>query len=141
MLRTTANRIAAPLACFGIGTLFTLGCVIAADADDLAGPTIVPSSGQTITEDDPRWDCETMGNRTCGPRSDGSVYSAGAFTGQGRLRPCAGEDVEPHLPCRVLMRPTYVVGGDGVRHEVCAITLVNAEDSQMVCADDTVWAS
>jgi hypothetical protein len=21
-----------------------------------------------ITEDDPRWDCDTMGNRVCGPR-------------------------------------------------------------------------
>ena len=75
------------------------------------------------------------------PEDDGSIYAAGAFTSQAHLTRCKGVDREPHLPCRVLMRPTYVVGGDGVRHEECYVTLVNAEDSQMVCRDDTVWPS
>lgn len=26
-----------------------------------------PGPGDRITEDDPRWDCATMGNRICGP--------------------------------------------------------------------------
>jgi hypothetical protein len=26
-----------------------------------------PSADEIVTEDDPRWDCETMGNRICGP--------------------------------------------------------------------------
>lgn len=75
------------------------------------------------------------------PEDDGSLYAPGSFASQAHLTPCKGVDREPHLPCRVLMRPTYVVGGDGIRHEHCYITLVTREDSQMVCADDTVWAS
>lgn len=75
------------------------------------------------------------------PEDDGSITDPGAFTSQAHLTRCKGTDVEPHLPCRVLMRPTYVVGGDGVRHEECYVTLLTAEDSEMVCTDDTVWAS
>lgn len=29
--------------------------------------TTRPPVPTVITEDDPRWDCETMGNRICGP--------------------------------------------------------------------------
>lgn len=30
-------------------------------------PTTVPTTTTVIHEDDPRWDCATMGNRVCGP--------------------------------------------------------------------------
>jgi hypothetical protein len=29
--------------------------------------TPTPRPSHTITEDDPSWDCRTMGNRSCGP--------------------------------------------------------------------------
>lgn len=32
---------------------------------------------QKITEDDPRWDCRTMGNKLCGP--DSMVRPGGGF--------------------------------------------------------------
>lgn len=52
-------------------------------------PVSVPSSyfaesGDTaITEDDPRWDCATMGNHVCGPviTSNGIESDTGAFIG------------------------------------------------------------
>lgn len=33
----------------------------------LVGSIIYAQRGQRITEDDPRWDCHTMGNKICGP--------------------------------------------------------------------------
>jgi hypothetical protein len=41
-------------------TLFILACGF------IAGYTWPRSSTQRITEDDPRWDCRTMGNGICG---------------------------------------------------------------------------
>jgi hypothetical protein len=114
--------------CAALGTAFAVGCYAATTPDPV--PNDVGSVQSPATLDN--------GN-TIG--LDGSMTVPDAFTNQSLLLPCAGVDREPHLPCRVLMRPTYVVGGDGVRHEVCAITLVNREDSIMVCADDTVWLS
>ena len=32
----------------------------------------VPAEG-IVMEDDPRWDCRTMGNRVCGPANDGEA--------------------------------------------------------------------
>lgn len=40
------------------GTEWIYSCVWPVDGGDPSG---------TIFEDDPRWDCETMGNRVCGP--------------------------------------------------------------------------
>ena len=34
---------------------------------------VVTTSGIIIYEDDPRWDCRTMGNRICGPTNAQSV--------------------------------------------------------------------
>jgi hypothetical protein len=39
----------------------------AGDADDVAEGDGDPGDGEVIMEDDPRWDCATMGNRVCGP--------------------------------------------------------------------------
>jgi hypothetical protein len=33
----------------------------------VVGVGCTPGQGSRITEDDPRWDCNTMGNRICGP--------------------------------------------------------------------------
>jgi len=46
---------------------FVAGCAHAAVQP---GPDAPPTTSRhvTITEDDPRWNCLTMGNRTCGPR-------------------------------------------------------------------------
>lgn len=41
-------------------------------ATPVASQAISADSG-TIEEDDPRWDCQTMGNRVCGPANDGQV--------------------------------------------------------------------
>jgi len=43
-----------------------------------SGPHVEPLSVQRVEEDDPRWDCRTMGNRVCGapaPIADAVVYS------------------------------------------------------------------
>lgn len=41
---------------------------------------------QRITEDDPRWDCRTMGNKICGPNAPKPVYYCNALTKKGT--PC-----------------------------------------------------
>lgn len=38
---------------------------------------------QRITEDDPRWDCRTMGNKICGPNAPKPAYYCGAPTKKG----------------------------------------------------------
>ena len=43
-------------------------------------------SSQKITEDDPRWDCRTMGNKVCGPDAEKPVYYCNAPTKKGT--PC-----------------------------------------------------
>lgn len=75
------------------------------------------------------------------PGDDGSITDPGALAAALDLPACTGEDAEPDLPCHLQTTPTYVVGGDGVRHDGCYVVLTTAEDSEMVCRDDTVWAS
>jgi len=68
MITTTRTRsIATAITCAALGALFAAGCIYAADADDLAGPQPPALETTTIQEDDPRWNCMTMGNRICGP--------------------------------------------------------------------------
>lgn len=38
---------------------------------------------QRITEDDPRWDCRTMGNKICGPNAKKPAIYCGAPTKKG----------------------------------------------------------
>jgi len=33
----------------------------------LFSTVVLAQKGERITEDDPRWDCRTMGNKICGP--------------------------------------------------------------------------
>jgi len=166
MRSITLRTLAQATTCAAIGVTFAAGCIYAASTTPM--PVVgemeaIPSLGIHLTSEqidvltegedyDHPWEqCRITGvvitcpdgwtGEYAAPEDDGSLFAAGSYRAQADLTPCAGVDREPHLPCRVLMRPTYVVGGDGVRHEQCSITLVNHEDSQMVCADDTVWAS
>lgn len=75
------------------------------------------------------------------PGDDGSVTIAGMWDTTMALPLCA-EDLSVAVePCRLNMDETYVVGGDGVRHDGCVVVLTTDEDSGMICRDDTVWAS
>lgn len=50
-----------------------------------------------ISEDDPRWDCRTMGNRICGPNAklpDGSSVGPHGFNCT--RRPCLSTARDPH---------------------------------------------
>lgn len=40
----------------------------------------VGAIGNAITEDDPRWDCRTMGDKKCGPNAPKPVYYCNAMT-------------------------------------------------------------
>ena len=42
-----------------------------------------PGFAQRITEDDPRWDCRTMGNKICGPNAPKPTIYCGAPTKKG----------------------------------------------------------
>lgn len=41
-----------------------------------------PATGLVITEDDPRWDCTTMGNQVCGPGNDDGARPGFYLDGQ-----------------------------------------------------------
>jgi hypothetical protein len=179
MNRRTLRTFAQATTCFAVGAAFTAGCVYAVQPDDLTGPALVPSSGQSVgttfraltteeidvlaegDEPDRRWEtCEMNTDYAiwCGddgtwheypvPEYDpntedtGGVYDHGAKAAATDLDVCEGPDDEPtNIPCRVPMRETYVIGGDGSDHHGCVIVITTVEDSEMVCADDTVWAS
>lgn len=54
-----------------IGLIAAIPFVIsAAQHVPASAPATVPTAApERITEDDPRWDCRTMGNHICGPRN------------------------------------------------------------------------
>lgn len=166
MSRTT-RTIAEVVLCAAIGSAFAVGCY-AATTPDHSKPAesgmVVPSpspgrhltSGEidVLTESesaDHPWEfCNLTGELiTCPdgytttwqqPPPDGAEHVLHAHDDMLDLDVCteqAGED----LPCRVDMTETYVVGGDGAVHNGCTIVVLNDEDSEMVCTDDTVWAS
>lgn len=56
---------------------FFLLVVSPTNADALQATT---APQQRITEDDPRWDCRTMGNKVCGPNQPKPVFTCGAPT-------------------------------------------------------------
>lgn len=169
MSRRTLRTFAQATTCLTVGVVFTAGCLYAAQPDDLTGPVIVPSSGQpsprtlalltpeqidVLTESEspnhPWEQCTIDGELITCPDGytttwqsvpDTATRMAGAFESQSHLRECPDTKDPAILPCRVPMAPTYVVGGDGTVHNHCLITLVNADDSMMVCRDDTVWPS
>lgn len=182
MSRRTLRTFAQATTCLAVGVAFTAGCLYAATPDDLAGPRIVPSSGQPIVVPSPVTSGSPLSSEeidvlaegddadhpweqcrintdlwvTCpdgsrieypAPLDDGSVTVEHAFDDQQDLPTCMGGEAldavehQPDLPCKAGTPPTYVEGGDGVRHDGCYLTLLSDEDSEMVCHDDTVWAS
>lgn len=78
----------------------TVGVLItAAIGVPLVGPTIAIShatpSGQ-VQEDDPGWDCRTMGDRRCGPTNT-NLVAAGCYNDAAQL-------VAP-WPCHIVVDP------------------------------------
>jgi len=130
-MHRTTRRITEAVACLALGSAFSLGCVYAATPWD-AVPNQQSLERAAITATYP-----SHGE----PGPDGSITDPGALAAALDLPGCAGEDREPVLPCHVVTTPTYVVGGDNVRHDGCYVVLVNDTDSEMVCRDDTVWQS
>lgn len=63
-----------------------VGAVTIAEDESGATATESPSFSGVITEDDPRWDCRTMGNRVCGP-ANGQGVIAGQYGPDGLIIP------------------------------------------------------
>lgn len=53
-----------------------------------------PDRAERIEEDDPRWDCATMGNKVCGPTSEQRASFAEANCPLGTVAVAAPEYVE-----------------------------------------------
>ena len=67
-------------------------------------PLPAPTPIVHIEEDDPGWDCNTMGNRLCGPQDERDQ------DGQPPVNhPLIGPDGKSHSPCWIVVPPT----GDG----------------------------
>lgn len=60
--------------------------VVHAPAPVVTEATAPAPSPEVITEDDPRWDCREMGNRTCGVEVEGTWYVLDFATGTFRER-------------------------------------------------------
>jgi hypothetical protein len=56
-----------PLTTITVLGLLLTGLVFAIGWHYVSKDAPAPKETQTITEDDPRWNCLTMGNRKCGP--------------------------------------------------------------------------
>ena len=50
-------------------------------------------------------------------------------------------DVVAETPCIVPTNPFTFTDMDNVDHDECVVILTTAEDSELVCNDDTVWPS
>ena len=163
------RTIAEVAVCATLGSAFAFGCYVATTPDSKPAEfgmttTADESTWRALTseqvdvlaegdEPDRRWEtCEINTDLAIycaddntwhtypAPEPDGSEYALHAHDDMLDLDVCedkAGAD----LPCRVDMAETYVVGGDGTVHDGCTVVLLNDEDSEMVCTDDTVWAS
>jgi len=99
------NKLAFPLAIasgIAIGLFMPTGL---ADKPATPTPTITPTQvREFIAEDDPRWNCMTMGNKDCGPEWD-------LITDQGVV-----EDITPTEGARCLIRvadTSLIVCDDG----------------------------
>lgn len=53
-----------------VGSLLTTGFLLGAGTWTANAD---PGPGTAITEDDPRWDCRTMGDHVCGPHNSNAV--------------------------------------------------------------------
>lgn len=54
---------------FALGLAILVGCAVAPDPVAPTPVTTAPAPAAAIQEDDPGWDCQTMGNRQCGPEA------------------------------------------------------------------------
>lgn len=63
--------------------VLALGSMACARATAQPAPSASPTPQERITEDDPRWDCRTMGNKICGPGAKKPAYYCGAPTKKG----------------------------------------------------------
>lgn len=165
MNRLTLRTFAQATTCAALGAAFMAGCFYAATptttesrvSGSAPTPAVLLTSEQidVLTEsesaDHPWEKCTIAGEAiTCPdgytttwqqPPPDGAEHDPHAHDDMLDLSVCTDDTVQPDLPCRVKMTETYVVGGDGTVHDGCTIVVLNAEDSEMVCTDDTVWAS
>lgn len=76
--------------------MITTGLIVAATSSALYAVPVQPAT--VITEDDPGWSCQTMGNRVCGPGNSEGV-TPGCYSDTG--------DMVSMWPCHV------VVNADG----------------------------
>lgn len=65
MRHSTLNRLSTTVV-LSAAAVLTTGAVVA-HADDLPAPVLRQHpTGPVVSEDDPRWDCRTMGDHACG---------------------------------------------------------------------------
>lgn len=96
--------------------------------------------GHTITEDDPRWNCRTMGNRVCGMPAPEELT---ACTAMGECIPdpskaptCTRDVADGPIPCLGSDADGIaVVDAFGTEHAGCALVVTTLEDSVAVCPD------
>lgn len=63
----------------------------------LSSVALAQRQAERITEDDPRWDCRTMGNKICGPNAKKPAIYCGALTKKGT--PCKRRVRKPGDHC------------------------------------------
>lgn len=73
-----------------------LGSMACSQSKAQPAPTS-PASQERITEDDPRWDCRTMGNKICGPNAKKPAIYCGSPTKKGT--PCKRRVKKPGDRC------------------------------------------
>ncbi len=94
-MATNQNRASLIAASIGLSILALTGCVSAAPP----APAPATTSASVLQEDDPGWDCATMGNKVCGTPSESenatawNVWESGR--GPSKLR------LDPSRPYRV----------------------------------------
>lgn len=107
---TTAKRLA-------FATGLALGLAIGVPA----GGWISEAHAAPITEDDPAWDCRTMGDLVCGP-ANGNGVAPGQYAGGALVKAWPTATVCPH-PVTV---PNMIMGTTGCHAEFLAPVVVRA---------------
>jgi hypothetical protein len=166
MRRSTINTISAAVLCAGVGVIAAAAVTYTFDHDaNVAGSQTLGSTFRALTVQeidvlaegdlDRRWETcmintdyavscpDGTWHEYAPPVLDGSITDRGAFAAAMDLDPCndAEATTPGELPCRVSSEETYAVGGDGTVHDGCVLVVTTTDDAEMVCRDDTVWAS
>lgn len=98
---------------FRVAMAFMVGVAVTAAVSALwpAGDKInnVPRSttvetSETITEDDPRWDCATMGNKVCGPVDYGRAINRCTAVYDFLLLQCEKATDGAHIPATLCLK-------------------------------------